>query len=142
MAIETIDETTTPPKGTCKHVSRSAMAALDDDCVVTHCYYQPNVVSQYNIVFTQYRTIEGQQQRINLTWLQRETGGVTFNIPVSLLYRCSVGYVMEKTGIENEIDAVYLLLFLKDQGFCIPAFDNGDYTHYVNSPVQRTIEYP
>lgn len=139
MAIETIDETTTPPKDTCKHIRRE-VALLDDDCVVTHCYYQPNGVSQYNIVFTQYGS--GDKTRINLTWLIRGTGGVTLNVPTRMLYRCSVGYVMEKTGIENEIDAVYLLLFLKDQGFDITAFNYGDYEHYVNSPVQRTIEYP
>ena len=140
MAIATI-EPTYPPIGESSQ-TQEAPEVQSLPSHTSHCYYQLNGVSQYNIVFTQYRTIEGQQQRINLTWLQRETGGATFNIPVSLLYRCSVGYVMEKTGIENEIDAVYLLLFLKDQGFCIPAFDNGDYTHYVNSPIQRTIEYP
>ena len=108
----------------------------------SHCCYQPNGVSQYNLVFTQSKTAEGQQKRINLTWLQSETGGVTFNISVGLLYRCSVDYVMEKTGIENELDAMYLLLFLKDQGYCLSAFNDGSYEHYVNSPVQRTIEYP
>ena len=139
MAIETIDETTTPPKGTSRH-GGGAIALLDDDCVTVHCYYQPNGVSQYNLVFTQYSS--GDATRINLTWLNRDTGGVTLNIPVGMLYRCSVGYVMEKTGIDNEIDAVYLLLFLKDQGFEITAFDYGDYEHYVNSTIQRTIEYP
>jgi len=139
MAIESLDTT---PSQDASRPYQSAIATLDHKCVTAHCYYQPNGVTQYDIVFTQYVTAEGQQRRINLTWLQRETGGVTFNIPESLLYRCSVGYVMEKTGIENEIDAVYLLLFLKDQGFILSAFDNGDYEHYVNSPIQRTIEYP
>ena len=140
MAIETI-EPTHPSIGESSQ-PQEAPEVQSLPSHTSHCYYQPNGVSQYDIVFTQYKTIEGKQKRINLTWLERETGGVTFNIPVSLLYRCSVGYVMEKTGIENEIDAVYLLLFLKDQGYDICAFNNSDYKHYVNSPIQRTIEYP
>jgi hypothetical protein len=140
MAIETIDATH-PPIGESSQTT-DFLEAQSVSSYTSHCHYQPNGVSQYDIVFTQYETVEGQQKRINLAWLKSETGGVTFNISVGLLYRCSVGYVMEKTGIENEIDAVYLLLFLKDQGFCLSAFDNGDYEHYVNSPVQRTIEYP